>query len=389
MTHSAINFEYIKSHKNTIDRIAGESPLAVKTPTPVEPLTETERKTERERIAQTPNHFADLMREYERAVIANRADLADRLTDLAYALTFSVLKKLHGVGSEVKPDKKTGRYNNPKGGAYSIVIESLIKGLQRDRADLGRIVYAVENATARQTRINRDGEEVIETVIVDHDCNTAAKRLAADTLSDGSDLVNTAIIALLDETEKARDRADLAEGFMEVPYNHRVLKTRVIIAADDPVKWETVETMPIRQAFRAVRRAVEATRAVQNASNKYTYIDNITVDSESGESETVYNRLPMYSNLAGEVTDISGKVVYIAADRETVDRAHDIVKSLDLSDRQSEVLRLRMSGYGYDRIANRLGIQKRLVVRTVKQIQVKMWDMGIHPDDITERPEAK
>ena len=106
----------------------------------------------------------------------------------------------------------------------------------------------------------------------------------------------------------------------------------------------------------------------------------------------------MYSNLAGDVTDSNENPLYptsakpkqyVTADGQTVAEYDEIVSALNLTDRQTAVLKYRMSGYGYQAISTAMGIQERLVRRTVKQIQVKLFDMGIHPEDMTERPEAK
>lgn len=369
MTNS-INYSAIKSRIGTINTIAGKSPLNVNAPkTDRASLTEAQKTEERKRIAERPNNFAELMRIYENDCI-NGADTSESLLTFARAITTSVLRKLRNVGGEVKPDAK-GEYKNPKGGAYSVLIDSILRGVYSDRSDLDRIAYATEHATERVTRYGKDGEEHTETVILDHDCHTAARQLAADTLTDASDLVQTAALAILDETDKASRRAPLSSGFMEVEYEVRKLKKNVRITADSVGGWETVNTTPVQQAFKAVRRAVESTRAITNASNKYTYLDYTETDPETGAEVTVYRRLPMYSNLAGETTDISGKVTYITADQTTVDRADDILAALNLTDLEARVFKHLLSGYGYKAIATALGVTDDSAKGTVKRIRAK------------------
>lgn len=311
----------------------------------------------------TANPFTNLLRQYETDHIIGN-DTTNSLTALAKACTFSVLKKLYSVSA-------------------SPVVKSLTLDIVRDCADLDRLLYSIDNATALE--YNADGDLVRN--VKDGDLAKSADRLSALAMGDGLDLVHVAVLAILDQTAKVDSTA---VGFMETPYTVRRLKRKVYIQTADSVHgWEKVETMPIREVYRAIRRAVSDSRAIQIASNKYTYLEDVTADPVSGEEETIYRRLPMYSNIAGEVTDMNGKVVAITADSETAERVDRIIADLDLSDRQSVVLRYRMSGYGNKAIATALGIQERLVSRTLKQIQVKLYDMGIHPEGMTDRPVVK
>jgi hypothetical protein len=62
------------------------------------------------------------------------------------------------------------------------------------------------------------------------------------------------MVALLDESEKA-DRT--REKFLENTYEVRRLKKKVRIKSADSVNgWETVETSPIKEVYKAVRREI-------------------------------------------------------------------------------------------------------------------------------------
>ncbi|MBR5014224.1 MAG: hypothetical protein IKY16_06425 [Bacteroidales bacterium] len=317
----------------------------------------------------TANPFTDLLRQYETDHIVGN-DTTDSLTALAKACTFSVLKKLYSVSGQQ-------------------TVKSLSVSIVRDYADIDRLLYSVDHAT--KTVYNEEGDR--QTVIADSELNTAAANLAKMAMGDGIDLVHTAIVAILEQTAKVDSKK---VGFMETPYTVRRLKRKVYIQTADSVNgWEEVETMPIREVYRFIRRAVSASRAIQIASEKYSYIEDLTVDPVSGEEEEIFRRLPMFSTLGGDVHEKHNgrphSVVdnYTTIDSDTVERVDRIIADLDLSDRQATVLRYRMSGHGNKAIATALGIQERLVSRTLKQIQVKLWDMGIHPEDMTDRPVVK
>lgn len=74
-------------------------------------------------------------------------------------------------------------------------------------------------------------------------------------------------------------------GFMQSPYKERRLKKKVWIKKDDSINgWETVETTPIQETYKAVRREIEHSRAMStDARNGYSYLEDIAHDSETGE----------------------------------------------------------------------------------------------------------
>lgn len=330
-------------------------------------LEKNVKQTETE-TAKAKATFLDLLRNYETAYITdnNSEEYANALQTLATACTYSVLKKLYKVSSQS-------------------VIRDLMISVRRDLADILRLQYATELET--ETIYNSDGDP--ETVIADRDCHKAVTDLCKTAYGDGLDLVNTAVVALLEETEKARTRDIISVGFLENKYNIKKLKKRVVMTAEPLTAddMQEIETAPIREVYKAIRRDIEKTRAVQIANNKYTYLEQTA--NISGQDETYYRRLPMYSNLAGEQTDINGRVMFPTVDEQTVLDIDKIIDSLGLSPRQATIVKYRLSGYGYKVIANTLGIQQRLVTRTLKQVQAKLYDLGIYPDGITERPEVK
>lgn len=316
------------------------------------------------------NTFTELLRNYERQARQRtpqtESDYTQALTDLATACTYSVLKKLCNVGGTVTETTK-----NTTDTAKT--IRTLRQSIARDTNNIKRIEYATNKATALEH--NADGELV--TVIKDKDLHNALTKLCSETLSDGIDLINTAIVTILKETDKA---SDLTTDFLETPYTIRRLKRKVYIKQADSVGgYETTTTTAIQEIYKAIRRDIENNRSIQIASNKYTYLESIATDTESDTETTVYRRLPKYSGLAYEMTDYNGKITAITADTETVNDTDNIIEKLNLTTKQAKILQLRQSGYGYKAIATYLGVTQRAVAKTVHAIQTKALAIGLTP----------
>lgn len=301
---------------------------------------------------KTPTTFANIIAAYNADPASEKA-----LTDLATATTFAVMKKV--INTTANP-----------------TLTSIRKELTRDRADLDRLTYANENAT--RLTFNSDGDPVVE--VLDPALVEVSAKLAGLPLGDGLDLVHDAVVAIMEQTAAQLDRDPGQPVDMERRYTVRRLKRKVYIQTAESVNgWETVETSPIQEVYKAVRRSIDASRAAQtDPRNGYTYLEDLAIDDESGEAATIYRRLPKYADMGGRVCDFNGKETVAtsaaAADVEDLDR---LVASLNLTDRQATVLRLRLQGYGYKAIATRFGVTQRAVAKTVAQIQTKATAIGL------------
>lgn len=310
------------------------------------------------------NTFTDLLREYERQATtrttATEKEYTTALTNLATAVAYSVLKKCIETS------------NNE-------TLTRVKRDIARDTALLNNTQYAMLNAY--EYRHNKDGEKVRYTK--DKDLATALNKLCADTLGEGLDLVNIAIVTIMQETDKARERdGDTLTGeFMESRYTVRRLKRKVWIKTAESVKgWETVETSPIQETYKAVRREIQNSRAVQtDARNGYTYLEDYATDPESETETTIYRRLPKYTDLGGRVCDFNGKETAYTADTETVETVDRIIEDLNLSKQQADILKLRLSGYGRKAIATYLGVRDDNIKVQLNRIQAKAKAIGFQP----------
>ena len=278
-------------------------------------------------------------------------------TDLATAVAFSVLRKC------LDPQAKSGK---PSNSGCNPQLDEVKRSIYRDTNTLKNIDYSCKKAFV--TVYNEDGDR--QTKTADRDYRYAYNKLTQQTLGDGLDLVNTAIVSLLDECTKVDTTA---ENFLETVYTVRRLKKKVWIKVEDSVNgWETVETSPIREVYKAVRREVANNRSLNiDPSNGYMYLEDLARDEKSNEETTVYRRLNKFSDLAGNVTDFNGAVKFETVDSASVTDYDTMVERLELTTRQAQILQLRMSGYGYIAISTYLGVNEKSVRDVLKTVQKK------------------
>lgn len=323
-------------------------------------------------LKTTNSAFSELLRNYENAtrnrhINANtEKEYTDILEELARACTFSVLKKLCNAGGTIENENK-------KITDTAKTIRQLRHSLFKDLNEISRLEYINNNVSCLD--YNDEGE--VTPTIKDKDLYQALATLVTDTFGDGIDLMQTAIVTLLDETEKHKNNG---VAFMEIPYSVRRLKRKVYIKDVDSLGgYEDTQTTPIQEVYKAIRRDVQNSRAVQVASRKYTYLDGMAIDTDTDTETVIYKRLPKYSGLAYEMADFSGKITGITADENTVDTVDNFVNALNLTAKQAKILELRLSGYGMRAIGTYLGITPQAVDNTLKRIQKKAIKIGLNP----------
>lgn len=309
---------------------------------------------------QTANtNFETLMTNFcdEYRKDSTSARFTEVTTDLATAVAYSVIRKC------LDPQAKNGKTSNS---GCNPQLEEVRRSIYRDTNTLKNIDYSCNEAFT--TVYNEDGDR--QTKTKDSDYRYAYNKLTQQTLGDGLDLVNTAIVSLLDECTKV----DTTTGnFLETVYTVRKLKKKVWIKVSDSVNgWETVETSPIREVYKAVRREVANNRSLNiDPSNGYLYLEDLVRDEESNEEATVYRRLNKYTDLAGNVTDFNGAVKFETVDSGSAADYDKMTEALELTARQAQVLQLRMSGYGCVAIGTYLGVKEESVRSVLQTIQKK------------------
>lgn len=324
--------------------------------------TNTKATAQAKANTTTATTFETVKRNYETA-LAQGKDTAQELTALATAVAYSVINKC------IDPQRKTAAQRDTASNTgFNPAMVELKRGIAADLATLDNTRRNANAATA--TTYNADGDLV--TVTADKDAAAALVDLMATTLSDGIDLVQTAALAIL---EQAAEHADPAAPWLDTPYTTRRLSRRVYIRSDESAAYRDDETTPIQEVYRAVRQAVQNSRAVQtDPRNGYSYIEDMTADG----LDTIYYRMGKYTDLGGY--DCNGNYT---TDRQAAADYETLVASLNLTDRQAQILRLRMQGKGYKAIATYLGVTQRAIAKTVGQIQTKATAAGLTPHGLT------
>lgn len=125
--------------------------------------------------------FSTVLRKYETAYRQGKdsTDFADVLEEVATAIAYSVLKKCIDVSQNEQ-------------------LIDVRRSIAKDRNTLQNIDYSSKHAF--KTVYTADGDRERQTA--DTSYRDAYNKLTQQTLGDGLDLVNTAIVSLLDETEK-------------------------------------------------------------------------------------------------------------------------------------------------------------------------------------------
>lgn len=215
--------------------------------------------------------------------------------------------------------------------------------------------------------------------------NTSQTTLASATIGDGYDLVNTAIVSILEEVQKQIERGESID--LERPYTVRRLKKKVWIKSADSVNgWETVETSPIREVYKAVRRYINQTGALHtDAKNGYSYLEDISHDNESGESEVIYRRLSKFADLGGHACDYNGAMTFYTVDIETVDEYESMIAKLNLTKKQAQIIKLREAGYNSTAIGTYLGVKPQTIDTTLNRIAEKAIEVLDLPPYFAEK----
>ena len=321
--------------------------------------------------------FAALIAEY------NATQSADTLMQLATACTYSVLKKV------IDPQRRDAtKKATVSDSGHNPALVSLKREVTADSRALVNLTEAANKAT--RATLDADGNPV--TVTADKDALAAVNALIIERLGDGLDLVQDAALAILAEAQKQAEREPGQPLDLERTYTERRLNRKVWIKAEEAAgAWQTVETTPIQEVFKAIRRCVQASRAVQtDPRNGYLYLDDITRDDESGAEERIYRRMQKYAdlgsdgrtervaNIYGAPADLYGRGTTYTADAQTVADTDTLLARLNLSAQQALILKYRLAGYGYKAIATALCVREDNVKRQVKRIRDKAQEIGLH-----------
>lgn len=330
--------------------------------------------------------FESLKTGLENAIMENAANGTDygaELSELSTAIAFSTVRKLIDPQS-----KNAARRDDVSNSGFSPAMVAIRRGIAADRALLDNTARNANAATV--TELDKNGDMV--TNIANADANENANNLIQKCLSDGIDLVQSAALALLEEIARAGGVSAVYPGWLDTVYTDRKLSKRVYIRLSDSAAYADVETTPIQEACRAVRRAVQNSRAVNaDPRCKYVYISDEVKDGE--DIDRIYYRMPKYSDIGGYAHNgrysdrIPGSPAgyesegdVVTGDIETARGMNEITEKLNLTIRQKGILTLRLQGWGQRAIATYLGVKPQAIQKAVYSMRKKCYEIGLDPE---------
>lgn len=304
-------------------------------------------------------HFDAVKRAFEKAY-ASGADYTEEITALATAIAKSVLNKV------IDPQRKTaGEKSTVSNSGVNRYLDDLKRGIYFDSKNLANIRHW--SNIPYEIEYTKDGDM---TLVEDKAASIAFDTLLDYCLTEGIDLVHAAVVALL---EQAADHAASGEGWLDEPFTVKRLSKRVYIRESDSRAYKEIDTTAIQECYRAVRRAIAQSRAVQtDPRNGYTYI---SIDAyEPEQLEQIFIRSGKYADVGG--TDCNGLYTGDYESLRAANSAEEMLASLNLTARELQIIKLRMRGYSVRAIAEYLGVRVGTITNLVKRTRDKAREIG-------------
>lgn len=315
------------------------------------------------------NGFSTLLRNFESAYASG--DYGVELMELSNAIAFSVLRKL------TDPQRKTAQEKDTvSNSGINPAIVQLKRELAQDTAELATLRGNADkawnsfdfDADGAHAHFNENGDTL---TLIDKDALEVVDALAGERLGDGLDIAQEVATALL---ELAQEHSASGLEWLELPYTVKRVNRKVLIKEQTASVVEE-ETTPIQEAYRTARRYIANSRATQtDPRNGYSYLEELATDDDGEPLDTVYRRLNKYADMGG----YSCMGLY-TVDPQTVHDYNDIIARLNLTDRQMQIVTLRMQGYGMDAIASKLGVTRQAIQNALGRVQGRCKAIGFEP----------
>ena len=248
----------------------------------------------------------------------NGNDYAESLDTLARTIAYAVVKRLHAVsGSNIMADFR--------------------RDIASAKTMLDKLKYTA--SVAESISYDTDGNAYNDITNGEEEENYS-KIIHSETFGDGYDLTQIACVAILEVVTKQESRGETID--LERAYTKRKLDKRVIIRKGDSAKTIEVDTTPIQEVYRKVRKAIQdERRAPSSLESIYQYVplDEYGTDMqrEDAQEEYLLKRLPKYSVLGDYETDYNGKQTVVTANGTDAKTIDETIDSLNLTDAQKVV----------------------------------------------------
>lgn len=292
----------------------------------------------------------------------NCKEYNNALNSLSQMIVYSTLNKT------IDPQRKKQNIQHVSNNGYNTQVVALKNSLYHDISILDNIETSQSNS--EKDILNSKGD--VQKIISDKTLHDGFIRILDENITDAYDIVQVAKLEILEQCNNALVD-DTQLGFMEVPYTYNTLSKKVVIKKDDSKAQKEVVTTPIQQVYRKVSQYIRDNKSLQiDPCNMYTYI---ALDDTTDTDNRQYRRLEKFSDLGGYTTsDIFNCTPLYTADNSTIDDIEILIEKLELTARQTQVLNLRLKGYGNTAIASYLGVSLHAIEKTQHAIQKKAID---------------
>ena len=180
-----------------------------------------------------------------------------------------------------------------------------------------------------------------------------------------SDLACEARLAILEEAHAQQEREPDRWVDLERPFIKHEIKSRVLIR-DNSVAWIDRETTPIQEIYRHCRRWIESQR-------QHVSIDEINANwiEDGCDGVTLERRVGRACDLHGRMVRLDDAFGIFCEDFEEFQETEDLIKKLNLTKKQSEILAYLLQGYRAQAIARAKGLNLSAIQKTIARIQEK------------------
>lgn len=345
------------------------------------------------------NPYEKAVTDFEQMFIENNGNIpcSDITTyTLAKAIFFNVIKKIIQVSSDKVLEQM--RYET---------LSNI-----RNYDNFNKRTYADTLA-----RLNKDGQ--MQYIVNDTEYEKAVDNYIGEILSMGNELINTAVVELIQQANYFKAHGKLEKGFLTIAIQYKKIKSKVyILNGKTKVEYTYKEMTPLQLVYGKVRQAIRENESVKASVNGYSYIsvslDNLfemfdydententlsdTVNYTDFVDESYYIRLPKHIDLGVLHTDFNGKATnYTISDKNYKQYCNIISKAKangTLSEKHITYITLSLKGLSREQIAKAMGISESTTKRIQTTLQNTLVSMGIgdeslkHSTEYADKPKA-
>lgn len=255
-------------------------------------------------------------------------------------------------------------------------------------------------------KLNKEGQ--MQYIVNDKEYEKAIDNYIGEVLSMGNELINTAVVELIQQANYFKAHGKLEKGFLTTSIQYKKIKSKVyILNGKTKVEYTYKEMTPLQLVYGKVRQAIRENESVKTSVNGYSYIsvslDNLfemfdydestenalsdTVNYTDFVDESYYIRLPKHIDLGVLHTDFNGKATNYTTSNENYKQYCNIISKAKvngtLSEKHITYITLSLKGLSREQIAKAMGISESTTKRIQTTLQNTLVAMGLGDESLT------